>query len=1101
MSILDRLTVEQQAIVAHREGPSIVLAVAGSGKTTTLLLRVQRLFDDRPLMSNDVLLTTFSRLGVADLRRRAGELGLRIVPEIRTLHSIAWRAIKTGGHAHWKLPPEWWVRKVVKDCYDKEVDKASGAAYPSDGEGGWSSVETQRAEFSLRDVMQLMGVAKANVVRLEAWTDSGGVLHPSFADWARETRVFPPLAVVTEACYRALEEARHAAVFSTKIKGFKPGDVACTHDDALAEVAYAILTGAPWVQPLIGAYKHVLVDEVQDNSLSQWILVRHLAKTFRSVSKAGVETTWQNLMVIGDDQQSIYGWRGARPDLLLDFMRTEGPQLSFFPLTMNFRSGKAILDVANRLLRSARKRLFSGELRCGRPEIDAKVTAHEALDVEGEAFAVADEIQESIKSGRKAHEIAVLYRMNSQAGLVELELIRRGIPYRVAGRGFFSRPEVDAAIKYIALAIDEADEESFETIYRLPTRWIRRDFLTEFPSLAALRAQPKGLVSARWKGATRLLRDMDNLIVRLRNDGLVAALEYVFDEIGVRKHCKREADDDELEDDDGSSSDRGSEVDAAIAELLACAKVAGDPVKFLEYVRDRREEIAVADPDGEKEDERVTLSTVHRCVDEKTLVETPDGLLQVRDLKSSGQIGTASGAMKYDRLVRYPTADMLRVTTKSGYSVVVTMNHGMMAWTGGSYERVEASELKVGQFLRLVLGAKCDATSAALLPDSPPTDVRSVIYRLPKKVTEDVAEFFGLMVGDGTLYRGGFRVSKRHPEVVDRFRELCETIFGARVKTTKKPLRTPYRGLGGESIHFGEVSSTFIADWLRSIGGMSPWQKYVPDVVMRSPLSIQARFLRGLLEDGTVNVKNGQLDHLDWSNRDPGVVATVQTMLLRFGIVSSMRPVRVPGRKRPHWHLYVYGSHAKRLRQKIGLITKIKMDRLSAPVGHEDMYSIPVSHQAATAIDRRRFPWARQNAMQRGFLSRHTLREIGGFDEELSFFHERITSIEKCSGTPMCIRVPGEGRFVQNGFDGCNSKGLEWDEVHLIGATCGMFPAKGAMTEEERRLAYVATSRPRRVLHVSWVETPSVLVYDAGLADRPLRKDGSLDDLVRLEIR
>lgn len=611
-----KLTSEQEAIIAHREGPALVLAVAGAAKTSSLILRVKRLFTDRPLASSDVLLTTFSRLGVSDMRRRAKELGVTGMPEIRTLHSLAWKAIKSA-HPNWKLPPEWWVRKIAKEAFDKAVDRKSQDGFAHDADGNWVRVEIDRDAFSFKEAMQLLGVAKANLIKLDAWTDATGVKHPSFAEWAESTRAHPPLAKATEACYRALEEARAnplastAGVVKTKIRDFKPGDVACTHDDALLEVAHAILVEAPWIQSLRGSFKHVIVDEAQDMNLVQWALVRFVAKTFRSTSSSGVETTWQNLMVVGDDFQAIYAFRGARPDLLLDYMKAEGPGLSFYSLTMNFRSGQAVLDVANRLLRSAKTRLFPGELRCGRPEIEAQVNTLEAVDVTTEAMWVADAIQKSILAGNKPSEIAVLYRMNAQAGLVELELIRRGIAYRVAGRGFFMRPEVDAAIKYIALALDETDEEAFETIYKLPFRWIRRDFLTEFPTLASLRGKPKGLVSARWKGATRLLRDMDGLIARLEREGLIAALTHVFDVIGLRDHCKREADEDEENDDDGV--DRASEIDTAIQELLACAKIAGDPLKFLEHVRDQREKVMVEDPFGEKEtDDRVTLSTVHR---------------------------------------------------------------------------------------------------------------------------------------------------------------------------------------------------------------------------------------------------------------------------------------------------------------------------------------------------------------------------------------------------------------------------------------------------------------------------------------------------------
>jgi DNA helicase-2/ATP-dependent DNA helicase PcrA len=217
----------------------------------------------------------------------------------------------------------------------------------------------------------------------------------------------------------------------------------------------------------------------------------------------------------------------------------------------------------------------------------------------------------SIYEGRKASEIAVLYRMNAQAGLVELEMIRRRVAYRVEGRGFFMRPEVDAAVKYIALAVDEADEDALGTVYKVPTRWIRRDFLSEFPTLASLRGKQRGLVSARWRGAGRLLRDMDALIKKLKENGLVDALAYAFDVIGIRKHCVRMASDNEDAGED--ADDRADGIDAAIKELVEIARVAGSPAAFLELVRDGREGARSDEKkDGGPRDDRVTLSTIHR---------------------------------------------------------------------------------------------------------------------------------------------------------------------------------------------------------------------------------------------------------------------------------------------------------------------------------------------------------------------------------------------------------------------------------------------------------------------------------------------------------
>ena len=137
---------------------------------------------------------------------------------------------------------------------------------------------------------------------------------------------------------------------------------------------------------------------------------------------------------------SIYGWRGSAPWLLEDFLN-EGPQISFFQLTTNFRSGQKILTAANGILRAANDRLFDGELQLGRTGVEGEISYNAYPTAKDEARAIVAKIRTSIAAGRKPSQIAVLYRINASAGLVEMGLIREKIPYRVAGRAFFGRPE------------------------------------------------------------------------------------------------------------------------------------------------------------------------------------------------------------------------------------------------------------------------------------------------------------------------------------------------------------------------------------------------------------------------------------------------------------------------------------------------------------------------------------------------------------------------------------------------------------------------------------------------------------------------------------
>lgn len=645
------LTDEQTAIVAHRDGPSLVLAVAGSGKTTTILKRIDALIA-LGVAPREILLTTFSRAGAADMDRRARKLFVRRGVEYRTIHSLAWGAIKKAGKP-WLLPPTWWPREVIEGAIEKfealaenrdrqaaerrrseaqalvaagasPIDLAfglRGALGVAEEEDSWqvSQVPTPK------EVLHWIGRAKANLVRPDAWSDALGVSYMSFVDWARTVGLDLSMARLIDFCYRTLETERADPVGrGHTLSGFKRGDVACDHDDAMLEVARAVRVGDPWIDKVRGTYRHVVIDEAQDCNLAQWVFVRFLARELSRTSLCGTTSTWQNLMVVGDPGQAIYEWRGTRPDLLADMISVEGPSLSFYALTMNFRSGQKIIDVVNKILRKVKGRLSRDELRCGRPDIDAEVTLRLCGDAQDEAEIVVDGIQRSLAEGRSPSEIAVLYRINALSGPIEIELIRRQIPYRVAGSGFFMRPEVDAAVKYIALALDPDDVEAYETVYRVPRRWINKKFLASFPKFSSLRGHKPGELAARWKGANRLLKDMDKLIERLRDDGLVAALEFIFDVIGVRKHFIRMAGE--------SPDDDMSEIDETLRVLLACAETAGDPKRFIEFARDMRSgTIGQQDPDGERVDDRVTLSSVHRSKgiewEEVFLIGATEGLL------------------------------------------------------------------------------------------------------------------------------------------------------------------------------------------------------------------------------------------------------------------------------------------------------------------------------------------------------------------------------------------------------------------------------------------------------------------------------------------
>ena len=204
-------------------------------------------------------------------------------------------------------------------------------------------------------------------------------------------------------------------------------------------------------------FAHVLVDEFQDTNVAQLDLVRLLA------NERG------NVCVVGDDDQSIYGWRGACVDNILDFER-HFPGAVVTKLEHNYRSRAAILNVANAAIEKSSKRPYAKVLRAAR-EGGPPVRICVLPEPQEEAKFVASEIRKLLKEGTDPREISVLYRSNTQAKLVEEELRIAGIPYRVfGGTKFFDRKEIKDGIAYMRVALNPRDELSLRRIVNTPAR-------------------------------------------------------------------------------------------------------------------------------------------------------------------------------------------------------------------------------------------------------------------------------------------------------------------------------------------------------------------------------------------------------------------------------------------------------------------------------------------------------------------------------------------------------------------------------------------------------------------------------------------------------
>lgn len=582
-----RLTDEQKAVVDHGPGPALVLAGAGSGKTTTLLLRVRRLVRDGvdPRM---ICMVTFSKRGTSDMQRRAVRLGVPAGVQYRTLHSVAWAMVRAAARSRQpEVPKRWQVTRIIKG----ELEKI----------GSRMRYSARRAMPKPRDVIHQIGLAKAHmvwpdeidydtgeIIRSGAWWSAVlGKEVPSYIDWAT-SRPRAPLthkaARLVERCYAKLEQVSRVP----ESAGFDQdaGLRWVTYDDMVALVGRGVLCGADWVRSWYGWKPIMLIDEVQDNAPVNWVTCEFLAGPDR------------HIMAVGDDMQSIFGFRAADPMLMHDF-RDRHPDITQYTLKVNFRSGSSILEPMNRVVRHAPNTLNEG-LVCGTGR-EGLVSVVRFTSCHDEAKEVVQDIRDAIGEGTDPDEIAVLYRINACAGPLEMQLIEAGIPYRAAGSSFFRRGEIRAALGYISCAINPDDEEGWRDCANAPTRYLGNRFFATHPTLSSalegLFAGELGRWSRGVKAADRVIRRVRRHL-RLRGS-LRTALLYIFEEAGVRKHFR----------DEGAGEDDETDVDEACNALVACsnALVSGVAMRrraesHLSDVDEGAEETG-PDADGDDEDQ------------------------------------------------------------------------------------------------------------------------------------------------------------------------------------------------------------------------------------------------------------------------------------------------------------------------------------------------------------------------------------------------------------------------------------------------------------------------------------------------------------------
>ena len=411
-----QLNPAQREAVEHSEGPLLVVAGAGSGKTRVLTTRIARLIEVHEIPPQAILAVTFTNKAAGEMRERVGRLLGRDPAGmwIGTFHGVGARLLRMYG-THVGRTPEYTI-------YDEDDSLAVMKRL-------MERLRISAKEFAPKAINGEISSAK------------NALVEPCEYDALART----PLAKAAAQVYKELEPTLRAAN-------------AVSFDDLLG-LPVRILREHPEVREhLARRFRHVLVDEYQDTNRAQYEFVRQIAGGHG------------NLAVVGDDDQAIYGWRGADIRNILDFER-DFPSARVVRLEENYRSTAPILSLANDVIvrNAARRGKTLRPTRTG----GEPVVLLECADDRDEAEAIAEAVQQWRTSRGALRDCAVLYRTNAQSRAMEEAMRRAAIPYRLVGAvRFYDRREIKDLVAWLRLIANPADDEAFRRAIGAPKRGV-----------------------------------------------------------------------------------------------------------------------------------------------------------------------------------------------------------------------------------------------------------------------------------------------------------------------------------------------------------------------------------------------------------------------------------------------------------------------------------------------------------------------------------------------------------------------------------------------------------------------------------------------------
>lgn len=446
-AILEGLNSEQVAAVSCVDGPVLIVAGAGSGKTRVLTSRIAYILATKGIDPARILALTFTKKAASEMKERialmVGERRARRL-YMGTFHSVFIRFLREFAEVL-GYPKTFTI-------YDTSDSVSAIKACIKE-------LQLDDKVYKPKDVLSRISMAKNNLVTPGAYRRNATAQQNDAA--AKKPRIVDIYELYAHKC---------------KLSGVMD------FDDILLNMNILLRDNPEAFQSIAGRFDYIMVDEYQDTNFAQYLILKKLSQFH------------QNICVVGDDSQSIYAFRGAKIENILNFKK-DYPQHNIFRLEQNYRSTQVIVNAANSLIarNSARipKECYS------RGDEGEKIRLIQAYTEQEEALLVASSIVSRIHSvGAQYQDFAVLYRTNNQSRALEEALRKRNLPYVIySGHSFFERAEVKDMMAYFKLAANPSDDESFKRVVNKPARGIGDT------SLNALAAAAVGHQTSLFKAA------------------------------------------------------------------------------------------------------------------------------------------------------------------------------------------------------------------------------------------------------------------------------------------------------------------------------------------------------------------------------------------------------------------------------------------------------------------------------------------------------------------------------------------------------------------------------------------------------------------------